>query len=172
MTASIILLSGPPGAGKTTVAAAMVANAPEAKVANIEGDKFWFFAAKGGGGPRELSPIVMPAMIGAALPYARAGFTTIVDFTIGPWFLPAVKPAAQDVALDFVILCPSLAECKRRAGGRTEGVIDYAPYVELHEAFAQFPGFDRHMISDDAPSAEETAARIWTGVRDGAFRVS
>jgi len=49
----VILLSGPVGAGKTTVARELVAALP-GPVACIEGDKFWFFIAKAGEGIKSL----------------------------------------------------------------------------------------------------------------------
>jgi cytidylate kinase len=41
----IILLSGPIGAGKTTVARELIASSP-ASVAYVEGETFWRFIAK------------------------------------------------------------------------------------------------------------------------------
>ena len=43
---SIIILSGPIGSGKSTVAQELIPSSP-APVVYIEGDKFWFFLAKG-----------------------------------------------------------------------------------------------------------------------------
>jgi adenylate kinase family enzyme len=45
----IVLLSGPVGAGKTTIARGLVAISPS-PIAYIEGDKFWSFIAKNEGG--------------------------------------------------------------------------------------------------------------------------
>ena len=42
---SIILLSGPVGAGKSTVARELIASLPD-PIAYVEGDKFWFFIAR------------------------------------------------------------------------------------------------------------------------------
>jgi chloramphenicol 3-O-phosphotransferase len=47
MPSSILLLSGPVGAGKMTIASALIELLPGA-VARIGGDVFWVFFAKGG----------------------------------------------------------------------------------------------------------------------------
>jgi chloramphenicol 3-O-phosphotransferase len=171
MSGSIVLLSGPPAAGKSTVAAALAATAP-GFCANIEGDKFWFFLAKGRLDRNAHAQLIMRAMLMAARPYAGAGAEAIVDFAIGPWFLPALRPLAGDAPVDFIVLCPSLEECVRRAAGRKEGVIDYGPYRELHEAFATVKGFEKHMITEDHASAEDVAAKIRAGLAAGAYRLA
>lgn len=170
MSGAIVLLSGPPAAGKSTVAKALALSAP-GLAANIEGDKFWFFLAKGKLDQGAHARIITRSMLLAARPYVRAGAEAIVDFTIGPWFLPSLRTVAGDVPIDFVVLCPSLEECTRRAAGRIEGAIDYAPYRELHEAFGAVTGFEKHMITDNDLSAEQIAAKIRAGLGEGAYRL-
>src|ERR1700744_669383 len=96
-TRPVLLISGPPGAGKTTVARALV-KAATRPVVHIEGDAFNAFL------PLDVKPPMMrrqrlsamQAMMAAALPFSRAGQDTIVDFSIGPWFLPGVMPFLRD----------------------------------------------------------------------------
>ena len=170
---SIILLSGPIGAGKSTVARELVAGAPGPTV-YIEGDKFWFFIAKpveGRARHRDFKTI-MTAMTAAAVPYALAGYDVILDFSIPPWFLETARRVAKvkDVPLDFVVLRPSEQVCSARAAARVEGAIaDYGPYRDL---YLSFDGAERHMICDDVSEARIVAARIRKGVNEGAFRLA
>jgi chloramphenicol 3-O-phosphotransferase len=85
---SIVILSGPVGAGKTTIASQLIANSP-LPIAHIEGDKFWFFIAKGGPGVgrKKNFRTIMSAMTAAAVPYALVGYEVILDFSIPPWYL-------------------------------------------------------------------------------------
>jgi hypothetical protein len=150
----IIILSGPLGAGKSTVAKALV-NSSTAPTVYIEGDTFWHFIVnRGTGAPKSrttMARIVMKSMMLAAIPYARGGFETIVDFSIGPWFLGSFKPWIKDVHVDYFILCPSEEVCAEQAGLREEGAKhDH----ELFVAFSELGEFEKYAIRNDDADAE------------------
>lgn len=173
----IILISGPPGAGKSTVARAL-AGLSKAPAVYIEGDTFWHFIVGGGRaaiGSRERkknSRIVIKAMMLAALPYARGGYRVIVDFSIGPWSLELFQGWLRDTPFSYVILCPSEAVCAERAASRDEGAMaDYSPYRDLHAAFCDLGPFERCAVRNDAQSPAALATHIDAAVAIGAYRV-
>ncbi|HEY0105294.1 MAG TPA: hypothetical protein VGB91_04365 [Rhizomicrobium sp.] len=72
-TGSLLVLSGPVGAGKTTVARELVALMP-GPTAHVEGDKFWSFVVRPPADEPRLDRfrILMRSMSAAAIPFARA----------------------------------------------------------------------------------------------------
>lgn len=167
---SVIMLSGPIGAGKTTVARELVAILPE-PLCYIEGDTFWSFIKKSKDGDRRANfRIIMRAMTAAALPFARSGYDVLLDFSIPPEFLKAARVILKDVPLDYVLLRPSQAVCEARAAGRAEGkIVDYTPYRDF---YALFEGSERYTLQDDEAEAPVAARRIREALGTGVFRVS
>jgi adenylate kinase family enzyme len=170
---SIILLSGPVGAGKTTVARELIARSAGAMV-YIEGDTFWSHITR----QSEDLPghtnfkMIMTAMVAAALPYALYGYETLLDFSIPPWFLETADKVVRrkEVPVDYVVLRPAEEVCAARCAGRAEGIInDYANYRGLYADFKDVSR--RHLILNDLTDPAATAQLIREGLEEGKFRL-
>jgi gluconate kinase len=166
---NVVMLSGPIGAGKTTVARELISILPE-PISYIEGDTFWSFIAKSKGlDQRENFRIILRSMTAAALPFARSGYDVLVDFSIPPEFLKTARAILKEVPLDYILLRPSQAVCEARSAGRKDGaIVDYAAYRDFYSLFEYS---DRHTIVNDEASAPVVARRIQEGLSAGVFRV-
>lgn len=168
---SVIMLTGPIGAGKTTVARQLIALLP-APLTYMEGDVFWSFISKPapGGDPRERFGLIMRAMTAAAIPFARMGYSVVLDFSIPPHFLDTARKILKELPLDYVMIRPSMAVCEARASGRAEGKIaEYGKYRDFYALFAEYAG---EVVCDEESSAPAIAQRIQEGLKAGIFRVS
>ena len=169
---SIVVLSGPVGAGKSTVAPALVQTAPGPTVV-IDGDIFWSFFAKADGpfGHGRNFEIIMRAMIAAAVPFATAGYETIVDFSIPPGFLDTARKiaAVREIQIQYVVLCPSERTCAVRAANRPAGAI--ADYSRYHEFYADFAQATSHIIDNESITPAAAAAQIRARLAAGKLRI-
>ncbi len=90
MVARVLILSGSPGVGKSTVAPIIAADFTSSAV--VRADDFFDYLASGFIAPwlpeSDAQNIeVVKITTRAAAGYARAGWTTVLEGIIGPWFL-------------------------------------------------------------------------------------
>ncbi|HWB63137.1 MAG TPA: AAA family ATPase [Chitinophagales bacterium] len=166
----VIIISGPVGAGKTTVAKKLVEITP-APVSYIEGDKFWFFIAKGFEENARVRNfrMVMASMTAAVVPYALYGYQVVLDFSMTPSFLEKAAQIfnSRNIPFHYIVLRPSEEVCKARAAARNEGIVtDYEPYKRLYDAFDKAA---QYTISDDNAGAAAMATRIRAEVDAGNY---
>jgi hypothetical protein len=77
-------------------------------VSHIEGDTFWQFVATAHSqDAREVFQVIIRAMIAAAIPFSRAGYHVLIDFSISPQFLPTARKIVKEEALNYVVVLPS-----------------------------------------------------------------
>lgn len=163
----VLLLTGAPGTGKTTVARALAAHWERA--VHVEADEFFRFVASGyvdpaRPGSERQNTTVMRAVALTAATYADDGYTTIVEGIIQPrWFLEPLRDslAAAGHRTAYAILHAPLDTCIARARTRAERPVEDTAVVEqLWHAFDLPAGLERHVVDASVASADEVAATI------------
>jgi chloramphenicol 3-O-phosphotransferase len=162
----VMVLTGPPGAGKTTVAAA-IADAFEPSV-NLRADDFFGYLRRGRLAPWtvEAHPqnvVVLSAIGAAAGRYARGGYAVVVDGIVGPWMLDVLLEAVGDaVPSYYTCLRPSLEVARRRATSRTDppAFSELAPIEHMYRAFEDLGELERTVVDSSELTVEQTAEHI------------
>jgi len=170
--ASLLVVTGPPGAGKSTVARLVAGRVSPSAL--VEGDAFFTFLDQGAIAPwlKEAdaqNEIVVRAAAAAAGRFG-ASYATVYDGIIGPWFLPTFTGATALDGLHYAVLLPSVAECVARVSTRQgHGFRDEAATRQMHAEFAQAcAGIDqRHVLADRRGDADSLAAELLGRWRDG-----
>jgi cytidylate kinase len=161
---SLVIVTGPPGAGKSTVARVLAHRFEQSVL--VEGDAFFGFIARGALTPwlpeaNEQNEVVTQAAAAAAGRYAAGGFVTVYDGMVGPWFLSTFLGATGLGRVDYVVLLPSVERCIERVGTRQgHGFRDEGATRHMYRQFARADIDRRHLLLDPPDDPDEVADMI------------
>jgi predicted ABC-type ATPase len=163
----LLVVTGPPGAGKSTVALALALSAERSVL--VEGDQFFGFLAAGAIDPwlpesDRQNAVVTRAAGTATGVFARSGYATFYDGVLGPWFLTTFAEATGLAHLDYVVLLPPADTCVERVRARRgHEFTDEAATRKMHAEFAAAGISPRHVVQDAGAQIEDTVSRIESG---------
>ncbi|SDN31933.1 AAA family ATPase [Allokutzneria albata] len=175
MSGQVILLSGPPGAGKSTVAR-LLADEFSASV-HLHTDDFYACIRRGAVLPylpeaQHQNRVVTGVIASAAFGYAAGGYDVICDGVVGPWFLDPFRRAGNEIAVHYVVLRPDEGTTVARAVARGEDALtEEEPVRELHRQFADLGEWEHHAVDSADLDADATATVVLAGIARGAYRL-
>ena len=163
MSGSILLVAGPPGAGKSTVSA-LIAGRFERSV-HLPTDDFQAWIARGSIEPwrvesYEQNTVIFSVAAASADLFASGGYDVVVDGVLGMWGLEPWRALGRPVA--YALLLPDVSVAHQRAADRGDHPLKDLEVVDMmHAAFlAHLDGYERHVIDSTSLTTEQTVSEI------------
>jgi adenylate kinase family enzyme len=181
---SVLILTGPPGSGKTTVAH-LVAERFERAV-YLESDWFWTTIVRGFIPPwqpesADQNRAVLGAVAAAAAALASGGYTVVIDGIVGPWYLSLVADEMRRAGVEthYQVLRPRLDVALARATARKgeervpghPALTDEEPIRHMWQQFAELGEFERSVIDSSEMDPAETVELVWSRFQEGDDRL-
>lgn len=171
----ILILTGTPGAGKTTTASTMAMSDGSPKV-HLHSDDFWHFIKHGAIPPYlpeadQQNGVVIDVLANVAAGYARGGYFVIVDGIVGPWFLEAFRRI--NIPIHYIVLRPSLnsaiERCRIRGG---DTLSDPEHITALHQQFSILGSLERHVLLTENDDRKTLLSRVTSALGSGSYLLS
>ena len=163
----LIVVTGPPGAGKSTVAELLAADFDPSVL--VPGDAFMGFIRQGYRAPwlpeaHAQNEIATRAAASAAGQFARGGYTVVYDGVLGPWFLDEFVQWTGLEQVQYAVLQPTERCCVQRVQQRTgHGFSDLAATRHMWRDFAEAVLDSKHRMAVDD---RDTPTMVARAVRD------
>jgi len=158
----LLIVTGPPGAGKSTVAELVVERLERSVL--VSGDAFHGFLRRDQIAPwlpesNDQNRVVVEAQAAATAAFVVGGFNVVFDGVIGPWFLPTFMAACGLDVVDYALLLPPIDTCLQRVATRVgHGFDDPVATRKMHDEFSRaLSGYEGHVISASVGDADAVA---------------
>lgn len=175
----IILITGSPGTGKTTISSIVAKETDMEKSVHMRTDDFYHYLSKGAILPylpesNEQNLIVIETFLEAAKRFVQGGYDVIVDDIIDPWFLkPWIAIAKEGYEVHYIILRAGKEETMERAVGRSK--LDRKTNKELVESmwdqFNNVGAYEQNVVGTTYLSTRDTVSAVKKKIADKTVRL-
>ncbi len=170
----VVIVSGPPGSGKSTVAAALAESAERG--VHLESDWFFRWIRSGFIAPhlpesQSQNAAVMDVAADAAAGYAQAGYAVVWDGIVGPWFLDRVvaRLSGRGVRVRYLVVRAERETALARVRER-DATTELSGAEVMWEQFADLGDLEGHVVSGDGEIAD-VVDRCHAALADGGLVV-
>ena len=165
---SVVMISGPAGAGKSSVARQLALSSPRERTVHLHTDDFYGAIVKGFIEPfrpeaHAQNIVVVEAFTSCAKRFAQSGFEVVVDGVIGPWFIDRWQALAREgFDVHYIVLRPDEPTTLARATARTapDALTDPHAIRQIREGFANLGPFELHALDTTTLTLAATVAQV------------
>ncbi|AKC10337.1 MULTISPECIES: AAA family ATPase [Rhizobium/Agrobacterium group] len=170
----ILLLSGHPGSGKSTIAEAL-AHLPGVPKVHFHSDDLWGYIKHGRIDPwlpqsHQQNRMIMQIAADVAGRYASHGYFVILDGVVRPDWIPTFM--ALKCPLHYIVLRTTVKEaidrCQARGG---DSLGDPLVVADLHARFADLGTFEHHVLSVSGMDNDEALQSVINALQSTRFRM-
>lgn len=180
MDGRLIIVTGPPGSGKSTIARSLARAWPAPAALHIHSDDLWTYFVKGYIPPwtppaADQNAVVMRAMAAQGAALAAGGYPVMFDGVVGTWFLDPYRDAAQAAGarLDYLVLRPDRETTIARGVAReSHPMRDPAVIGAMWDQFADMGALEPHVLDTTALSLGDSLAAALEGLQADRFRLT